>query len=747
MTSYQELSRQSLEKLPPANIEAEQRLLSALLMDPRRLPEVQAVLALDDFYRPAHRHIFTAIRDTHTPDGCDLLVLRDALQKQGKLQDIGGPAYLAALVDAAPSAANAIAHATLVHEKAMARKLLHSNVELATRAYDDREPARDLIRDAKAQFESLWRLLFREDDIFWRQDAVGRAVGIETDQLLQFLIEQGFYMLEIHETVLFVRNLDNILQETVWVKSVNKTVKDYLKAHVDAIGRRDVWRVLVDKSKLFSSAVLTGLDTLQGEFYHDDPDTCTLFFQNGVLEITAARVAWKPYSDVSGYLWEDQISEHDYTGRYNRQIESKLRADLHRSLKSRDQHRVNVLRRILNRIQYYKKDQGHCYDDDIFEILLKMSNQAGESLEYAIKSERNDRIKAEDRELELINQYYDLREREKCEYQRFLELVSQESIEEYTGKTQHVNNLHAFEYALAYLVHGYNHKANMRAVVLADSNPSFVSNGRRGKGVILQALKHIKGKGIVVKEDGKAFNNGQFKFQLVRPNTRILILDDVAEDFDFAWLYSAITDAFVVESKGFKRIAFDFEDTPRFVITTNHPCYDEGVSSSERAILLPVGDYFTATGRTPYQEFGNKMLFDDWDQAEWDRFFDYFVEIIQRFLQRDDPSVIPIVDLSIFNANKLLLKVPEPMVNYLDALKKDHDYERLQIVNDLEEMGLKFRTSNEFNRLLHTYCRLRGYKLKSNTKDGRYISNGIIYINLQPVTPDLFDAKYQKPQK
>jgi hypothetical protein len=299
---------------------------------------------------------------------------------------------------------------------------------------------------------------------------------------------------------------------------------------------------------------------------------------------------------------------------------------------------------------------------------------------------------------------------------------------------------------LAYLVHGFNHKANMRAVVLADSNPSFLSNGRRGKGVILQALKHIKGNGIVIKEDGKAFSNGQFKFQLVRPNTRILILDDVAEDFDFSWLYSAITDAFVVESKGFKRIAFDFDDTPRFVITTNHPCYDEGVSSSERAVLLPVADYFTANGKTPYQEFGH-MLFDDWDMDEWNQFFDYIIEIIQRYLQRSDPSVIPVVDLTIFNANKLLLKVPEPMVTYLDGLQKDRDYERDEIVRDVEALGIKFRTSHEFSKLLHTYCRLRGYKLKSNTKDGRYISNGIQYIRLQPVTPDLFETPFEKPKK
>ena len=138
------------------------------------------------------------------------------------------------------------------------------------------------------------------------------------------------------------------------------------------------------------------------------------------------------------------------------------------------------------------------------------------------------------------------------------------------------------------------------------------------------------------------------------------------------------------------------------------------------------------------------MLFDDWDSDEWDCFFDYIIRIIQQYLQRSDPSVIPVIDLTIFNANKLLLKVPEPMVTYLDELQKEKDYERDEIIKDLEVLGIRFRTSQEFSKALHTYCRLRGYKLKHNTKDGRYISDGKQYVRLIPVTPDFFDTKFQK---
>lgn len=715
-----------------------------MLMEPNRLPDVLAVMQPDDFYREGHRHVFEAITQISSKDCVDLLTLRDVMRKEGTLDHIGGPTYLAALVDAATTSANVLFHAKLIRAKSLMRKLLTSSVELACKAYDDATPVEELITDARANIETLWRLSSDPETSFWRADNFGKAKHIDTGQFLDFVQGLGYYMLELNGVVLFVQNIVNILNETVWVKSINKSIKDAMKAWSKSASRRDVWDLLVNNGKLFSTQVLTGIDTLCGKFYRDAQDSVTLFFQNGALNIRATQVRWMSYQEIDGYLWHDQISPHEYHGRFHCQLAARIRQAMYAAMISRNRQRVAVLRRVLDRIHYAKIASGAVADEDITRILTNMLEESAELQSFAIKAGRMDIIRAEDAEMRILSEY--IQDRETCEYRRFLELVSRESIEEYTGKKIAVDNLHVFEYALAYLIHGFNHKSNMRAVVLADSNPSFVSNGRRGKGLILQALKHLKGDGLVIKEDGKAFGNGQFKFQLVRPNTRILILDDVAEDFDFSWLYAAITDAFVVESKGFKRIAFAFEDTPRFVITTNHPCYDEGVSSSERAILLPVSDYFTANARTPYQEFGH-LLFDDWDDVEWNRFFDYIVEIIQRYLQRDDPSVIPVIDLTIFNANKLLLKVPLPIIDYLDGLQKAHYYDRENIINDLDKLGFKFRTGQEFSKMLHTYCRLRGYYLDKNTKDGRYISDGKQYICLMPTTPDMFDAKFQKPKR
>ncbi|MDY0092983.1 MAG: replicative DNA helicase, partial [Candidatus Vecturithrix sp.] len=74
---------------------------------------------------------------------------RDELERQHELEDIGGPAYLVSLVDAIPTAANIEFHARIVHEKAIARKLLEASIEIATRCYDDAEDVNNILEDAE----------------------------------------------------------------------------------------------------------------------------------------------------------------------------------------------------------------------------------------------------------------------------------------------------------------------------------------------------------------------------------------------------------------------------------------------------------------------------------------------------------------------------------------------------------------------------------------------------------------------
>jgi len=150
------LTKKSLEKLPPYNLEAEQAVLGAILLDSTSVHKALEVFDPDDFYRKSHQKIFNAMLELiDRGDAVDLLLLRDELEGRRELDEIGGPAYLAALVDQVPTAANIEFHAKIVHEKAIARNLLHASIEIATRCYDDSEDVNDILEDAEQKIFSI----------------------------------------------------------------------------------------------------------------------------------------------------------------------------------------------------------------------------------------------------------------------------------------------------------------------------------------------------------------------------------------------------------------------------------------------------------------------------------------------------------------------------------------------------------------------------------------------------------------
>lgn len=128
-----------LNKLPPQNIEAEEALISAVLVDNSTLPEIIEIIYPEDFYKQAHQKIFRAIIELHqsgTP--VDLVTLVNHLRDCGELENAGGAVYLSRIVDSAPMAVNAGQYAEIVHTKATLRQLLSHGNAIASRCLEDR---------------------------------------------------------------------------------------------------------------------------------------------------------------------------------------------------------------------------------------------------------------------------------------------------------------------------------------------------------------------------------------------------------------------------------------------------------------------------------------------------------------------------------------------------------------------------------------------------------------------------------
>jgi len=123
-------------KAPPHSIEAEQSVIGALLIDPETAEQVTEAVTAEDFYERRHRQIFQAISAMlGAGRAVDAITVSEWLQDHEQLADVGGVQYLLMLANETPSAANVLAYARIVRERATLRDLIRVGREIAELAY------------------------------------------------------------------------------------------------------------------------------------------------------------------------------------------------------------------------------------------------------------------------------------------------------------------------------------------------------------------------------------------------------------------------------------------------------------------------------------------------------------------------------------------------------------------------------------------------------------------------------------
>jgi len=124
-------------RVPPHSVEAEQSVLGGLLLENLAWDRAADLLGESDFYRYEHRLIYAAIASlVQASRPADVITVFEKLQSLGREQDAGGLAYLNALAQSVPSAANLRRYAEIVRERAILRKLIAASDEIATTAFN-----------------------------------------------------------------------------------------------------------------------------------------------------------------------------------------------------------------------------------------------------------------------------------------------------------------------------------------------------------------------------------------------------------------------------------------------------------------------------------------------------------------------------------------------------------------------------------------------------------------------------------
>lgn len=138
------------------NAEAEASVLGAIIIDKDAIVKIADVLSVDDFYDQRHKHIFAAMTylyEHHQP--IDVLTLTNQLDAIGVKDEAGGAVYLTELTNFVPVAANVETYANLVAEKALRRRLIEVNKDLAGLMKDESKSLNELIEESESKIFQL----------------------------------------------------------------------------------------------------------------------------------------------------------------------------------------------------------------------------------------------------------------------------------------------------------------------------------------------------------------------------------------------------------------------------------------------------------------------------------------------------------------------------------------------------------------------------------------------------------------
>ncbi len=140
------------KKIPPQNIDAEQSVLGAILIDSEAIQRVLEILMPDYFYKNAHQIIYQTMIDLITKaEPVDLVTLSEKLRTSNDLERVGGMTYLTDLVDVVSTSANIEYYAKIVEEKAVLRNLITTGSNIVEQAFSESLEVSDILDSAEQQ--------------------------------------------------------------------------------------------------------------------------------------------------------------------------------------------------------------------------------------------------------------------------------------------------------------------------------------------------------------------------------------------------------------------------------------------------------------------------------------------------------------------------------------------------------------------------------------------------------------------
>ena len=146
----------AIDRPLPHNLEAERAVLGAILLNAEAIHQAVEFIKDTDFFRDAHRRIFEKMLGLmERGQAIDFITIKDELARSGELDQVGGPAYVASLVDGLPHGVNVGDYARIVKQKSTLRSLIQSANRVLSSAYHAEEDAAVILDEAEREIFAI----------------------------------------------------------------------------------------------------------------------------------------------------------------------------------------------------------------------------------------------------------------------------------------------------------------------------------------------------------------------------------------------------------------------------------------------------------------------------------------------------------------------------------------------------------------------------------------------------------------
>ena len=151
-------------RIPPHNVEAEQSVLGSLMLDKDAIIKIADIVRPGDFYKNDHNQIYETMLELYEDrEPIDVLSLANRLEEKGKIDSVGGSAYLASLVNIVPSASNVVHYAKLVQKKSLLRRLISAASEIVEMGFNEEDDVQKVLDEAEQRLFGVSQKYIKQD--------------------------------------------------------------------------------------------------------------------------------------------------------------------------------------------------------------------------------------------------------------------------------------------------------------------------------------------------------------------------------------------------------------------------------------------------------------------------------------------------------------------------------------------------------------------------------------------------------